>query len=101
VGVVGCVSFYMAKMDEGAAHRSTISVLTKRCEKIPLEIIMTSPSSSVVELVLDPQIRDYVLLPIVLIMFFISLFRHYVSILISSEKKLELKKVMEGCAYLY
>jgi hypothetical protein len=53
-------------------------------------------SSTVVDLVLDPQIRDFVLIPIVIIMFLISLFRHYVSILINTERKPDLNNIMEG-----
>jgi hypothetical protein len=49
-----------------------------------------------VDLVLDPQIRNSVLIPIVVIMFFISLFRHYMSSTISNEKKSDLNKIREG-----
>ena len=39
------------------------------------------------ELQLDPAIRIWVFLPIVLITFLIGIIRHYVSVLLSSPKK--------------
>ena len=39
------------------------------------------------ELQLDPAIRIWVFLPIVLITFLIGVLRHYVSVLLSSQKK--------------
>lgn len=44
------------------------------------------------DLVLDTQIRDFVLIPLVLIMFFIALFRHYVSVWMSTVPKKNWKK---------
>jgi hypothetical protein len=49
------------------------------------------------ELVLDPQIRDFVLLPIIVLMFLVSLLRHYITVAIGNpEKKAELKKIIPG-----
>ena len=39
------------------------------------------------ELQLDPAIRVWVFLPIVMITFLIGVLRHYVSVLLSSQKK--------------
>eukprot|EP00298_Acanthocystis_sp_HF-20_P004533 c14865_g1_i2.p1 GENE.c14865_g1_i2~~c14865_g1_i2.p1 ORF type:complete len:248 (+),score=80.07 c14865_g1_i2:25-768(+) len=39
------------------------------------------------ELVLDPCIRDWVLIPIVLVMFFVGLLRHYITLLVKGEPK--------------
>jgi hypothetical protein len=44
------------------------------------------------DLVLDTQIRDFVLMPLVLIMLFIALFRHYVSSWMSTTPKTNWKK---------
>lgn len=41
-------------------------------------------------LLLDPQLRDWVLLPIVAVMFLVSCFRHYVTKLISSETETQI-----------
>ncbi|EEC16550.1 protein pob, putative [Ixodes scapularis] len=48
------------------------------------------------ELLLDPDIRIWVFLPIVVITFLIGIVRHYVSILISSTKKVELQQVQDS-----
>ncbi|XP_040579390.1 ER membrane protein complex subunit 3 [Lepeophtheirus salmonis] len=53
--------------------------------------MMTDP-----ELRLDPAIRNWVFIPIVLIAFFIGIIRHYVSILLSSSKKVDLNQVRES-----
>ena len=45
------------------------------------------------ELQLDPAIRIWVFLPIVLITFLFGIIRHYVSVLISSPKKVNLSDV--------
>ena len=45
------------------------------------------------ELLLDPNIRLYVFIPIVLICLFVGLIRHYVTILLESDKKTELSQV--------
>ena len=42
------------------------------------------------DLLLDPDIRVWVFLPIVIITFFVGILRHYVSILLHSNKKIEL-----------
>ena len=45
------------------------------------------------ELQLDPAIRIWVFLPIVLITFLFGIIRHYVSVLISSPKKVNQKGI--------
>ncbi len=52
------------------------------------------------DLVLDPSIRVWVFLPIVMITFFVGIVRHYVSIVISSTKKIELQQVMDSQAMI-
>lgn len=46
------------------------------------------------DLVLDTQIRDFVLIPLVGIMFFIALFRHYVGVWMSNPPKKNWKKFL-------
>ena len=48
------------------------------------------------ELRLDPAIRLWVFLPIVAITFLIGIIRHYVSVLLSSDKKVDLPKVRDS-----
>lgn len=48
------------------------------------------------ELLLDPDIRVWVFLPIIIITFFVGILRHYVSILIHSTKKVELQQVIDS-----
>jgi len=48
------------------------------------------------ELRLDPAIRIWVFLPIVLITFLIGVLRHYVSVLLSSQKKVDLAQVTDS-----
>lgn len=48
------------------------------------------------ELRLDPAIRLWVFLPIVAITFLIGIIRHYVSVLLSSDKKVDLSKVRDS-----
>ena len=43
------------------------------------------------ELQLDPAIRVWVFLPIVMITFLIGVLRHYVSVLLSSQKKVKMQ----------
>ncbi len=52
------------------------------------------------DLVLDASIRVWVFLPIVMITFFVGIVRHYVSIVISSTKKIELQQVMDSQAMI-
>nr|CAG4652073.1 EOG090X0B72 [Triops cancriformis] len=52
------------------------------------------------ELLLDPDIRIWVFLPIVMITFLTGILRHYVSILISSQKKVELQQVQDSQAMI-
>lgn len=47
------------------------------------------------ELLLDSKIRVWVFLPIVVITFLVGVVRHYVSILLSSKKKVELQQVQD------
>ena len=49
------------------------------------------------ELLLDSDIRVWVFLPIVLITFLVGIIRHYVTILLSSEKKVELQQIADRC----
>ncbi|KAG6452102.1 ER membrane protein complex subunit 3 [Manduca sexta] len=49
-----------------------------------------------VELLLDPNIRLWVFLPIVIITFLVGIVRHYVSIILSSQKKIELLQVQDS-----
>lgn len=52
------------------------------------------------ELLLDPDIRLWVFLPIVVITFLFGIVRHYVSILLSSSKKVELLQVQDSQAII-
>ncbi|KFM82096.1 Transmembrane protein 111, partial [Stegodyphus mimosarum] len=47
------------------------------------------------ELLLDPDIRLWVFLPIVIITFLFGIVRHYISILLTSPKKVELTQVQD------
>lgn len=47
------------------------------------------------ELLLDSNIRLWVVLPIVFITFLVGVIRHYVSILLQSDKKLTLEQVSD------
>jgi hypothetical protein len=48
------------------------------------------------ELVLDPKIRDWVLVPIMLVMFLVSILRHNITKLMRGEgKKGDLKNIKE------
>lgn len=47
-------------------------------------------------LVLDTHIRDWVLLPIVIVMFMVAIFRHNITKLLRSDRKTELKALKEG-----
>jgi hypothetical protein len=47
------------------------------------------------ELLLDSAIRVWVILPIVIITFFVGIIRHYLSILLQSNKKVELEQVSD------
>ncbi|XP_002738218.1 ER membrane protein complex subunit 3-like [Saccoglossus kowalevskii] len=52
------------------------------------------------ELLLDTNIRFWVVLPIVCITFFVGIIRHYVSILLQSDKKIDLQQVSDGQALM-
>ncbi|CAG9094043.1 ER membrane complex subunit 3 [Plutella xylostella] len=49
-----------------------------------------------VELLLDPKIRVWVFLPIVIITFLVGIVRHYVSIILSSQKKVEIIQLQDS-----
>lgn len=51
------------------------------------------------ELLLDSNIRLWVVLPIVFITFLVGVIRHYVSILLQSDKKLTLEQVSDRCVH--
>lgn len=48
------------------------------------------------QLELDPQIRDWVLLPLTLVMILIGVLRHFIAKAMKSEPKLEVKAIKEG-----
>ncbi|XP_043472660.1 ER membrane protein complex subunit 3 [Leptopilina heterotoma] len=48
------------------------------------------------ELLLDPNIRGWVFLPIVVITFLVGIVRHYVSMLLASQKKIEVQQVQDS-----
>lgn len=47
------------------------------------------------DLVVDPQIRSWVFLPIVVITFLVGIVRHYISILLTSQKKVEVQQLQD------
>lgn len=47
------------------------------------------------ELLIDPNIRVWVFLPIIVITFLVGIIRHYVSMLITSQKKVELTQIQD------
>lgn len=53
------------------------------------------------ELLLDPNIRGWVFLPIVVITFLVGIIRHYVSILLASQKKVEVHQVQDRYYIIY
>ncbi|XP_026468143.1 ER membrane protein complex subunit 3-like [Ctenocephalides felis] len=48
------------------------------------------------ELLLDPNIRGWVFLPIVVITFLVGIVRHYIAMLLSSQKKVELQQLQDS-----
>jgi len=50
------------------------------------------------DLLLDPNIRLWVFLPIIMITFLVGILRHYTSIIIASQKKIELLQVQDSQA---
>lgn len=51
--------------------------------------------ATMAELLIDPNIRVWVFLPIVVITFLVGIIRHYVSMLIASQKKVELTQIQD------
>ena len=56
---------------------------------------MNSSIDKMAELLLDSNIRLWVFLPIVIITFLVGIIRHYVTILLSSDKKTEMEQVKD------
>lgn len=56
---------------------------------------MELDKTNMAELLIDPKIRGWVFLPIVVITFLVGIIRHYVSILISSSKKVEMTQLQD------
>lgn len=52
------------------------------------------------DLVLDPDIRLWVFVPIVIITFLVGIVRHYVAMLISSQKKVDILQVQDSQAMI-
>lgn len=52
------------------------------------------------ELLVDPRIRLWVFLPIVVITFLVGIVRHYVSILLTNQKKIEIRQVQDSQAII-
>eukprot|EP00128_Syssomonas_multiformis_P009959 Colp12_sorted_trinity150504_noHs@7210 len=48
------------------------------------------------DLLLDPMIRDWVLIPLVLVVLLVGVLRHNVTVLIAAEKKTELQSVVDN-----
>lgn len=53
------------------------------------------------ELLLDSNIRLWVFLPIIMITFLVGILRHYFSLIISSQKKVELLQVQDRYPHLH
>ena len=53
------------------------------------------------DLLLDPAIRVWVILPIVIITFLVGVIRHHVSVLLTSVKKSDLEQVKQRFVYIY
>lgn len=53
------------------------------------------------ELLLDSNIRIWVFLPIVVITFLVGIIRHYVTILLASDKKVEPQQLSDGLENLW
>jgi hypothetical protein len=69
------------------AKRLSLGKADGRCESCVVTVMA--------ELLLDSDIRFWVFLPIVVITFLVGVVRHYVSILLSSQKKVELQQVQD------
>lgn len=61
----------------------------------PPPIQLCNVTFKMAELLLDSAIRVWVILPIVMITFFVGIIRHYLSILLQTTKKLELEQVSD------
>lgn len=71
--------------------------LLKPCENPSFALFVILPAGRMAEpeLLLDSNIRLWVVLPIVFITFLVGVIRHYVSILLQSDKKLTLEQVSD------
>ncbi|KAK9680866.1 Integral membrane protein EMC3/TMCO1-like [Popillia japonica] len=52
------------------------------------------------DLIVDPQIRVWVFLPIIIITFTLTIIKHYVTYLISSPKQVEMEQIADGAMIL-
>jgi len=68
----------------------------RRIDLSRLIVFANKKNMSEPELRLDPAIRLWVFLPIVAITFLVGIVRHYVSILLTSAKKVELAQVRDS-----
>ena len=64
---------------------------TLQCSVLTVNIV----ALVMADMLLDPAIRTWVFLPIVLITFLIGIVRHYVAILFTSKKKIEMQQVQD------
>lgn len=89
---LGCPRFHASQTEGRVKARSRkpggTQLLPTRSE---LSAKMAGP-----ELLLDSNIRLWVVLPIVIITFFVGMIRHYVSILLQSDKKLTQEQVSDS-----
>ncbi|KAL7891516.1 hypothetical protein AOLI_G00009920 [Acnodon oligacanthus] len=88
-----CVHASWESNDSGTKTSSYLTVI-RAIEFVlaaPLQQTMAEP-----ELLLDSNIRLWVVLPIVFITFLVGVIRHYVSILLQSDKKLTLEQVSDS-----
>merc|ERR1712043_15918 len=59
-------------------------------------IVVINLLNRMTDLVLDSNIRLWVFVPIVIITFLIGILRHYVSLLLASEKKIDLQQIKDA-----
>ncbi|MEQ2268935.1 hypothetical protein XENORESO_019072, partial [Xenotaenia resolanae] len=84
--------------DRGEAAQGTAWSFRGLDEEEPLEGGQDTHKQGMAEpeLLLDSNIRLWVVLPIVFITFLVGVIRHYVSILLQSDKKLTLEQVSDS-----